>query len=107
MLPLPSDYPQFLVDIKQRVQAAQYRALQQVNREQMQLIADRQQQHGWGKGVVETLARDLQTNYVGMSGFSVQHLWYMRLPAPRSHIRAPVFGPEPVVHAALLPGLQR
>ena len=85
MLPLPLDYPQFLVDIKQRVRAAQYRALQAVNREQMQLywdlgqlIAERQQQHGWGKSVVETLARDLQTEFVGMSGFSVQNLWYMR-----------------------------
>lgn len=85
MLPLPLDYPQFLVDVKQRVRAAQYRALQQVNREQMQLywdlgqlIAERQQQHGWGKSVVETLARDLQTEFVGMSGFSVQNLWYMR-----------------------------
>ncbi|GAA4001894.1 hypothetical protein GCM10022408_11500 [Hymenobacter fastidiosus] len=69
----------------QRVRAAQYRALQQVNREQMQLywdlgqlIAERQQQYGWGKSIVETLARDLQTEFVGMSGFSVQNLWYMR-----------------------------
>jgi predicted nuclease of restriction endonuclease-like (RecB) superfamily len=82
---LPSDYAQLLAALKHRVRAAQYRALQQVNREQMQLywdvgqrIAERQQQQGWGKAVVETLARDLQREFVGMSGFSVQNLWYMR-----------------------------
>ena len=85
MQPTSSDYHQLLVDLKQRVRAAQYRALQQVNQEQMQLywemgrlIAERQQQHGWGKSVVETLARDLQAEFAGMSGFSVQNLWYMR-----------------------------
>jgi len=74
-----------LAAVKQRVRDAQYRALQQVNQQQMQLywdlgqlIADRQQQHGWGKGVVETLTRDLQTEFAGMSGFSARNLWYMR-----------------------------
>ena len=81
----PTDYHHLLTDIKQRVREAQYRALQQVNQQQMQLywdlgrlIAERQQQHGWGKSIVETLARDLQTEFVGMSGFSSRNLWYMR-----------------------------
>ena len=83
--PSPTEYHQLLVAVKQRVRDAQYRALQQVNQQQMQLywdlgqlIAERQQQHGWGKGVVENLARDLQAEFVGMSGFSTQNLWYMR-----------------------------
>lgn len=78
----PPDYSQLLADVKQRVRAAQYRALQQVNQQQIQLywdlgqlIAERQQRHGWGKSVVETLARDLQTEFVGMSGFSSSNLW--------------------------------
>lgn len=85
MKPTPADYPQLLTAVKQRVREAQYRALQQVNQQQMQLywdlgrlIAERQQQHGWGKSVVETLARDLQTEFAGMSGFSARNLWYMR-----------------------------
>ncbi|SFQ38263.1 PDDEXK nuclease domain-containing protein [Hymenobacter arizonensis] len=85
MNPAPTDYHQLLAAVKRRVREAQYRALQQVNQQQMQLywdlgqlIAERQQQDGWGKSVVETLARDLQTEFVGMSGFSVQNLWYMR-----------------------------
>ncbi len=85
MTPVPADYPQFLILIKQRVRAAQYQALQAVNREQIQLywdlgrlIAERQQQAGWGKHIVETLARDLQTEFAGLSGFSASNLWRMR-----------------------------
>lgn len=83
--PSPTEYHQLLVAVKQRVRDAQYRALQQVNQQQMQLywdlghlITERQQQHGWGKGIVETLARDLQAEFVGMSGFSASNLWRMR-----------------------------
>jgi predicted nuclease of restriction endonuclease-like (RecB) superfamily len=85
MSSVPADYPQFLSAIKQRVRAAQYQALQAVNREQLQLywdlgrlIAERQQQAGWGKKIVETLAHDLQTEFVGLSGFSASNLWRMR-----------------------------
>ena len=85
MNPAPPDYHQLLTAVKLRVREAQYRALQQVNQQQMQLywdlgqlIAERQQQDGWGKSVVETLARDLQTEFVGMSGFSESNLWRMR-----------------------------
>ena len=53
MNPTPPDYQQLLAEVKQRVRAAQYRALQQVNQQQMQLywdlgqlIAERQQAHG-------------------------------------------------------------
>ncbi|UYZ63390.1 PDDEXK nuclease domain-containing protein [Hymenobacter weizhouensis] len=96
------DYQQLLADIKQRVRAAQYRALQAVNQEQMQLywelgrlIAERQHQQGWGKSVVETLARDLQAEFVGVSGFSAQNLWYMRqfyLEYSASEILQPLVG---------------
>ena len=33
---------------------------------------------GWGKSVVQTLASDLQTEFPGRNGFSVQNLWLMR-----------------------------
>ena len=82
---VPADNPQFLTAITQRVRAVQYQALQLVDREQLQLywdlgrlIADRQQHAGWGKGIVETLARDLQTEFAGLSGFSASNLWRMR-----------------------------
>ena len=85
MNPAPTDYHQLPTAAKQRVREAQYRALQQVNQQQIQLywdlgrlIAERQQQHGWGKSVVETLARDLQTEFVDTSGFLASNLWRMR-----------------------------
>ncbi|MCG3575082.1 PDDEXK nuclease domain-containing protein [Ralstonia solanacearum] len=43
-----------------------------------QLIVERQHSEGWGKGVVEQLSNDLRAVFPGVSGFSVQNLWYMR-----------------------------
>ena len=78
-------YGDFLKDIKQRIRSAQYGALKVVNKELIllywdigKMIAKRQKKHGWGKSVVETLAQDLQAEFPGMQGFSVQNLWYMR-----------------------------
>jgi len=41
-------------------------------------IAERQENEGWGKSVVEHLCKDLKTEFPNISGFSVQNLWYMR-----------------------------
>lgn len=78
-------YVVFLEEIKQRIRTAQYEALKSVNKEMIQLywdigkmIVERQEKEGWGKAVVETLARDLQKEFLGMQGYSVQNLWYMR-----------------------------
>ncbi|MEN6375365.1 MAG: PDDEXK nuclease domain-containing protein [Smithella sp.] len=78
-------YVVFLDEIKQRIRTAQYEALKSVNKEMIQLywdigkmIVERQEKEGWGKAVVETLARDLQKEFLGMQGYSVQNLWYMR-----------------------------
>lgn len=83
--PLTNDYTNLLQEVKQRIRSAQYEALKAVNKELINLywdigkmIAERQKKHGWGKAIVETLARDLQTEFPGMQGFSVQNLWYMR-----------------------------
>jgi predicted nuclease of restriction endonuclease-like (RecB) superfamily len=42
------------------------------------MIVERQDKEGWGKSVVERLAKDLQKEFPGIKGFSVQNLWYMR-----------------------------
>ena len=42
------------------------------------MITRRQNAEGWGKSVVERLANDLQQEFPGVKGFSVQNLWYMR-----------------------------
>ena len=41
-------------------------------------IVQKQEQFGWGKSVVKNLSEELQKEFVGMKGFSVQNLWNMR-----------------------------
>jgi predicted nuclease of restriction endonuclease-like (RecB) superfamily len=80
-----AEYKIFVEEIKQRVRDSQYAALRAVNKELVvlyrdigQKIVDKQNKLGWGKAVVENLAVDLQKEFPGMQGFSVQNLWYMR-----------------------------
>ncbi len=87
MTRLKSDkhYSLLLASIKDRIRKAQYEALKAVNKELIglywdigRMIVDRQRKHGWGKSIVENLAEDLQKEFPGIQGFSVQNLWYMR-----------------------------
>jgi predicted nuclease of restriction endonuclease-like (RecB) superfamily len=78
-------YHNFLKEVKERIRSAQYDALKAVNKGMLllywdigRMIVDRQKKHGWGKAIVESLAEDLQKEFLGMQGFSVQNLWYMR-----------------------------
>ncbi len=82
---LPEDYAHLLADVKERVRAAQYAALKAVNKELVglywdigRMIAERQKVEGWGKSVVEQLAKDLRAEFPGVRGYSAQNLWYMR-----------------------------
>ena len=79
---LPPGYREFLDDLKTRIRTAQVKAALAVNRELIRLywdiggmIAERQKTEGWGKSVVERLAADIQHEFPGVSGFSVQNLW--------------------------------
>ena len=78
-------YTDLLSNIKARIRSAQYDALRAVNRELIALywdigamIVKRQKKEGWGKSVVESLAQDLQKEFLGMQGFSAQNLWRMK-----------------------------
>ncbi|MBI2252422.1 MAG: DUF1016 domain-containing protein [Armatimonadetes bacterium] len=80
-----SEYNNFLKEIKQRIRSAQYDALKAVNKELINLywdigkmIVKQQKRRGWGKSIVENLALDLQKEFLGMQGFSVRNIWYMR-----------------------------
>lgn len=75
----------FIQEIKNQIKKAQYQALQKVNAAQIKLywsigktILERQQQYGWGKGIVEILALELQKEFIGVNGFSARNLWRMR-----------------------------
>jgi predicted nuclease of restriction endonuclease-like (RecB) superfamily len=79
------EYLIFLKEIKDRISLAQYTALKTVNKELIDLywdigkkIVEKQKQQGWGNSIVKNLAKDLQKEYPGISGFSIQNLWYMR-----------------------------
>jgi len=81
-----TEYTAFVVSIKERILQAQYEALKAVNKELISLywdigksIVEKQEAFGWGKAVVKNLAEDLQKEFVGIKGFSVQNLWNMRL----------------------------
>jgi len=72
-------------EVKERVRSAQYAALKAVNTELVvlywdigRMIAERQKKAGWGRSVVENLSADLRREFPGVTGFSVQNLWYMR-----------------------------
>jgi predicted nuclease of restriction endonuclease-like (RecB) superfamily len=80
-----SGYSSLLIEVKQRIRSAQYDALRAVNKELIalywdigSLIVTRQQGDSWGKSIVEQLAKDLQSEFPGMSGFSARNIWNMR-----------------------------
>jgi predicted nuclease of restriction endonuclease-like (RecB) superfamily len=84
-LPSGKDYTSFLQEIRGRIAAAQTRAHLAVSRELILLywqigrdIVIRQLREGWGKGVVERLAADIQKEFPGIEGFSPLNLWRMR-----------------------------
>ncbi len=82
---ISDDYTHLLMEVQQRIRSAQYEALKAVNREMIslywdigQMIVIKQQDASWGKSVVEQLAKDLQAEFPGISGFSARNIWNMR-----------------------------
>src|SRR5947208_3200710 len=80
-----NEYKAFVTEVKAKVYQLQHEALRSVNKSLVKLyweigksIVDKQEQHGWGKSVVANLSKDLQNEFPGINGFSVQNLWYMR-----------------------------
>ena len=77
-------YGELLAEVKQRIRQAQTRAVLAVNAELVhlywdigRLIAHRQQQEGWGAGVIPRLARDLHNELPEIKGFSERNIKLM------------------------------
>src|SRR4030042_1011634 len=82
---MSAEYKNFFTEIKERIHKAQSDALKAVNKELINLYWDigrsivaKQDTLGWGKAVVETLAKDLQKEFPGIQGFSSANLWRMQ-----------------------------
>ena len=68
--------------IRTRVYQSQNRAFHPVNKELISLywdlgkvIAENQASEEWGKSTIERLKKDLQGEFVGVSGLSASNIW--------------------------------
>jgi predicted nuclease of restriction endonuclease-like (RecB) superfamily len=98
-----------------RIRAAQLRGSLSVNQELIQLywdigrlIVHRQQAEGWGAGVIDRLASDVQKAFPGLEGFSASNISRMRaffrayVPTSENSAQAvPKFGGEKSPRVAL------
>src|SRR5574344_1682878 len=82
---LENDFTNFVKEIKTKILSSQYEALKAVNKEFINLyweigknIVEKQEKFGWGKAVVQNLSNELQKEFIGIKGFSMQNLWNMR-----------------------------
>ncbi len=80
------DYRHFLSKVAEQIQATRTRAIRAVSKETISLywwlgqhIVENQEQHSWGKSIVEQLSQDLFKLFPDASlGFSPRNLWDMR-----------------------------
>lgn len=77
-------YGELLAEVKSRIRQAQTHAVLAVNTELVRLywdigrlIAQRQQQEGWGAGVIPRLAQDLYNELPEIKGFSQRNIKLM------------------------------
>ena len=80
-----TQYSDFVVSIKKKIRYAKNSVILSVNKQLIELyfsvgqeIVGKQEELGWGRSVVEQMAKDLQEEFGKRSGFSSQNLWYMR-----------------------------
>lgn len=80
-----NDYTQTLIEIKNKIQEAQVKAIIAVNTELLKLywtigkiIVVQQEKNAWGTNVIEKLAQDLQNLFPGLGGFSRANVFRMR-----------------------------
>jgi len=84
ILHTPDNYLQTLVLLKEKINRARYQSMVAVNKEMIltyldigKIISERVK-NGWGNSVIDCLAADLQSEYVGVKGFSPRNLRRMR-----------------------------
>ena len=80
-LQLPVGYQELLQELKTRIHTAQVQAAFAVNRELLLLywsigrdLSQRFAAEEWGGKIIDRIARDLQTEFPGVEGFSPRNL---------------------------------
>ena len=80
-----SDYADFIGEIKNKIRSSQNEPMKIVNKTLIALywgigeeIYRQQQEKGWGKSIVEVLAKELKKEFPDVHGFSARNLWNMR-----------------------------
>ena len=79
------NYKPFLEEILSKIKSARYEMLKSLNKQTVTLyweigksVSMRMENEGWGKSIVETLAKDLQNEFPGVKGFSARNIWRMK-----------------------------
>lgn len=79
------EYKPLVEDIKDKINKRQFLLLKTMNAETINLyweigeeIYNQQIEKGWGKSIVDLLAKELQKEYPGAKGYSASNLWRMR-----------------------------
>lgn len=79
------NYKPFLEEILSKIKSARYEMLKSVNKQTVSLyweigksVSLQMENEGWGKSIVETLAKDLQNEFPGVKGFSARNIWIMK-----------------------------
>ena len=79
------DYNHFLQHILTKIQQTRYEMLMSASKQTLllywdigKMVSEKMQSAGWGQSVVEQLAKDLQTEFPGVRGFSARNIWYMK-----------------------------
>ncbi|MBN1969079.1 MAG: DUF1016 family protein [Candidatus Delongbacteria bacterium] len=79
------NYKPFLAKILNQIESARYEMLKTVSNHTVILywnigksVSEQMRNEGWGKSIVEILAKDLQNSFPGVRGFSSRNIWRMK-----------------------------
>ena len=79
------EYGAVINEIKELIHKKQYQVIKTINSETINLyweigeeIYRQQEENGWGKSIVQVLAKELQKEFPGAKGYSTANLWRMR-----------------------------
>ena len=79
------NYQNWLVELKEKIRNSQIQAALKVNTEMLALyweigkeLTEKQAQSSWGDKIITQLAKDLNSEFPGVKGFSGTNLKYIR-----------------------------